>query len=179
VSQVLKGSISGTVADPQGAVVSGAQVKTTNIATGNVLTTTSDSSGLFRFNLIVAGDYKIEVSAPHFTTAVQSNILVAAGRESSLGTIKLTVGETSTTVEVTANAPLIEPNQSQVTNTFSGATLSTFAGVQENQGLDRLALFVPGVFRRRQRILQLQRRHGFSSNGLARRNNDQTDRRSE
>jgi len=65
VSQVLKGSISGTVADPQGAVVSGAQVKTTNIAHGKRVTTTSDSSGLFRFNLIVAGDYKIEVSAPH------------------------------------------------------------------------------------------------------------------
>src|SRR5689334_24631313 len=71
VGQVLKGSISGTVADPQGAVVSGAQVKATNTATGAVLTTTSDSSGSFRFNLIVAGDHKIEASAPHLTTPVQ------------------------------------------------------------------------------------------------------------
>src|SRR6266567_6643522 len=174
VGQVLKGSISGTVADPQGAVVSGAQVKVTNTATGNVLTTTSDSSGLFRFNLIVAGDYKIEVSAPHFTTAVQSNILVAASRESSLGTIKLTVGEASTTVEVTATAPLIEPNQAQVTNTFSGATLSTFAGVQENQGLDRLALFVPGVVSVRDNgFSNSNGGMGFSSNGLRGRNNDQ------
>jgi len=174
VGQVLKGSISGTVADPQGAVVSGAQVKVTNTATGNVLTTTSDSSGLFRFNLIVAGDYKIEVSAPHFTTAVQSNILVAASRESSLGTIKLTVGEASTTVEVTATAPLIEPNQAQVTNTFSGATLSTFAGVQENQGLDRLALFVPGVVSVRDSgFSNSNGGMGFSSNGLRGRNNDQ------
>src|SRR6266849_6516976 len=53
--QVLKGSISGTVVDPQGAVVSGAQVKAKNIETGAVLTTTSDGSGLFRLNLLQTG----------------------------------------------------------------------------------------------------------------------------
>src|SRR6185312_6933186 len=119
VGQVLKGSISVTVTDPQGAVVSGAQVKATQIETGTVLKTTSDSSGLFRFNLIPGGDYKVEVSAPGFKTAVQNNVMVAAGRDSGLGSIKLTVGETSTTVEVTADAPLIETTQAQVTNTFA------------------------------------------------------------
>ena len=143
--QVLKGSISGTAVDQQGAVVSGAQVKATNTATAAVLTTTTDNSGLFRFNLIPAGDYKMEISAQHFKTSVQNNVVVTAGRDSGLGTVKLTVGETSTTVEVTADAPLIETTQAQVTNTFSGAQLSTFAGVQENQGLDNLAVFVPGV----------------------------------
>src|SRR5260221_9150981 len=143
--QVLKGSISGTAVDQQGAVVSGAQVKATDSATGAVHTTTTDNSGLFRFSLIPAGDYKIEISAPNFKTSVQKNVVVSSGRDSGLGTIKLTGGETNTTVEVTADAPLIETTQAQVTNTFSGVQLSTFAGVQENQGLDSLALFVPGV----------------------------------
>src|SRR5713101_5469727 len=66
VGQVLKGSISGSVVDPQGAVVSGAQVKATNTATGIAATSTSDSSGLFRFNLIPAGEYKVEVTARGF-----------------------------------------------------------------------------------------------------------------
>ena len=57
-AQVVKGSISGTVIDPQGAVVSGAQVKATNIGTGVTLSTTSDSSGVFHFNLIPVGQYK-------------------------------------------------------------------------------------------------------------------------
>ena len=171
--QVLKGSISGTVTDPQGAVISGAQVKATNTATGAPLTTTTDGSGLFHFNLIQVGDYKVEVSATGFKTAVQNNVLVTA-RDSNLGTIKLTVGEANTTVEVTADAPLIETNNAQVTNTFAGTTLSTFAGIQENQGLDNLALFVPGVVSVRDNSFSnTNGGQGFSSNGLRGRNNDQ------
>src|SRR5438270_12406706 len=118
VGQVLKGSISGTVTDPQGAVVSGATVKATDIGTGAVHTVTSDNSGLFRFNLLPVGNYKLEIGAPGFKTAVQNSVIVSAGRDSGLGSVKLTVGETSTTVEVAAEAPLIETSQSQVTNTF-------------------------------------------------------------
>jgi hypothetical protein len=172
--QVLKGSISGTVTDPQGAVVSEAQVKATQLETGTVLTSTSDNSGSFHFNLIPAGTYKIEVSAPGFKTALQNNILVSAGRDSGVGLVKLSVGETSTTVEVSSEAPLIETTQSQVTNTFSGTQLTTFAGLQENEGLDNLALFVPGVVAARDNgFSNTNGGGGFSVNGLRGRNNDQ------
>ncbi|PYP91937.1 MAG: hypothetical protein DMG65_05725 [Candidatus Angelobacter sp. Gp1-AA117] len=174
MGQVLKGSLSGTVTDPQGAVVSGATVKVTETATGAVRQTTSDSSGLFRVNLIPVGNYKVEVSAQGFKTAVQNDVIVSAGRDSGLGSVKLTVGETSTTVEVAAEAPLIETSQSQVTNTFSGTQLTTFAGVQENQGLDNLALFVPGVSAARDNgFSNTNGGTGFSVNGLRGRNNDQ------
>src|SRR5882757_8297316 len=144
MGQVLKGSISGTAVDPNGAVIPGATVKASNSDTGAELKTTTDNSGLFRFSLIPSGNYKIEVGAAGFQTAVQSGVEVVAGRDSTVN-VRLTVGEASTTVDVTAEAPLIETSQSQVTNTFTSAQLSTFAGVQENEGLDNLALFVPGV----------------------------------
>ena len=83
--QVLKGSISGTAVDQQGAVVPGAQVKATNTGTASVLTTTTDNSGTFRFNLIPAGEYKVEISAQHFKTAVQNSVVVTSGRDSGLG----------------------------------------------------------------------------------------------
>lgn len=174
LAQVLKGSISGTAADPQGAVLAGATVKATNLATGAVFNTTSDSSGLFRFNLIPAGEYTVEISAQGFKTNAVQNVAVVAGRDSGLGAIKLQVGEASTTVEVTAEAPLIESTQSQVTNTFAGTTLTTAAGVQENQGLDNLALFVPGVSSARDNgFSNFNGGQGFSVNGLRGRNNDQ------
>jgi hypothetical protein len=173
VGQVLKGSISGTVVDPQGAVVSGAEVKAKNVETGVVATTTSDSSGLFRLNLLSSGTYNVEVTAKGFKTAVSKGASVNAGADTGLGALHLSVGETSTTVEVTSAAPLIETTQSQVTNTFSGTMLNQFAGVQENEGLDRMALFVPGVVATRSDNFSNTNGTGFSSNGLRGRNNDQ------
>jgi hypothetical protein len=173
VGQVIKGSISGTVIDPQGAVVSGAQVKAKNEQTGGVFTTTSDSSGNFRLNLLSVGTYNIEVTAQGFKTSTHAGVAVNAGTDAGVGSLKMSVGEASTTVEVSAEAPLIESTQAQVTSTFSGTTLQTFSGVQENEGLDRLALFVPGVVATRSDNFSNQNGVGFSSNGLRGRNNDQ------
>ncbi|MBZ5523519.1 MAG: TonB-dependent receptor, partial [Acidobacteriia bacterium] len=166
--------IAGTVADQQGAVVAGAQVKATNIATGVSRTAVTDNSGLFRFSLIPAGTYKLEITAKGFKTGVQSSVLVGAGQDASVGTIKLTVGEVTNTVEVSAEAPLIETTNAQVTNTFAGTALQTFAGIQENQGLDNLALFVPGVNSSRDLgFSNTNGGSGFAVNGLRGRNNDQ------
>jgi hypothetical protein len=173
VGQVIRGSISGTVTDPSGAVISSAQVKAKNVETGSVFTTTSDSSGLFRFSLLQVGTYNIEITAQGFKTASQSNIAVAAGRDSGVGSVHLTVGEATTTVEVTTDAPLIEATQSQITNTFTGTTLSTFAGTQENEGLDQMVLFIPGVSSSRSDNFSNTNGGGFTVNGLRGRNNDQ------
>ncbi len=122
-----KGSLTGVVIDQQGAVISGAQIKAINEATGVVATTTSDSSGSWRFNLMPPGRYKVEVSARYFkTTVLHANIV--ATRVSSFGPVKLSVGEANTTVEVTAEAPIIETTQSQVTNTFSGTGVGGSSG---------------------------------------------------
>jgi len=172
--QVLKGSISGTVTDPQGAVVSGATVKATSADTGAVYTTTSDSSGLFRFNLIPAGTYKVETTYQGFKTSVNSNVAVTAGTDRDLGQVKLAIGTAADVYEVTAAAPLIETTTAQVTNNFGKVELQTFAGVQENQGLDNLALFVPGIVSVRDNSFSnTNGGAGFSSNGLRGRNNDQ------
>src|SRR5438270_2387202 len=173
VGQVVKGSISGSVVDPQGALVSGAQVTAKNVETGVVFTTTTDSAGLYRLNLLPVGTYNVEVKAQGFKTTTSNGVVVTAGRDSGLGAMHVSVGEASTTVEVTAEAPLIETTQSQISSTFSGQTLSTFAGIQENQGLDRLALFVPGVVATRSDNFSNTNGGGFSSNGLRGRNNDQ------
>jgi hypothetical protein len=173
-AQVLKGSISGTVVDPQGAVVAGAQVKALHKDTGSIITATTEASGLFRFNLVPIGTYRIEIAAKGFKTAFQEDVHVSAGVDSGLGSIPLSVGQTDTTVEVNGGTQLIETTQAQISNTFEGQTLHSFAGIQENEGLDRLALFIPGVANTRD-LNQFSNRNGvgFSNDGLRGRFNDQ------
>ncbi len=167
--QVLKGSISGTVTNSGGNVVSGAQIKATNTETGAVVTTTSDASGLFRMNLLPAGNFKIEISAQGLQAAVREKVAVVAGADSGLGAVSLS----QTGASETAAESVVGATQSQTTNSFSGVTLDLFSGIQENQGLDRMVLFVPGVINSRGDNFSIINGAAFSVSGLRGRNNDQ------
>ena len=173
-AQVLKGSISGTVVDPQGAVISGASVKATNDTTGISYTANSDASGLFRFNLIPAGNYKVEIThGKDYKTLVRNNVQVTPGADTGLGSMKMELGSMETTVEVKAEAPLVTTTEAQITNAFAGTSLNTFVGTQENQGLDNMALFVPGAVNSRDEGFSNTNGAGFTVNGIRPRNNDQ------
>src|SRR5436309_14864834 len=63
-AQTFRGAINGTVTDPSGAVVAGANVKATNTNTGIALSTVSTSGGAFSFQDIPLGTYKVAVAAP-------------------------------------------------------------------------------------------------------------------
>jgi len=79
VAQVSKGSISGNIADQTGAIVVGAEVKATDLGTGQVASTTSDSSGLFKLPLLAVGNYKLQVSKSGFKAATIAGVNVTAG----------------------------------------------------------------------------------------------------
>jgi len=100
IAQVSNGSISGNIADPQGSGVPQATVKATNKATNQELTTTSDSSGLFRLGVVPPGTYRIEISKQGFRKAVFDNVEVAVGADRGLGTVRLEIGEVTSMVEV-------------------------------------------------------------------------------
>jgi hypothetical protein len=135
------GQLEGYVVDPQGAVVSGAQVKVTSLENGATTTTTTDGSGHWA---IVAGmptgRVKIIVSAQGFKTW-HSDVRYDASRPSRYDA-QLRVGETSTTVEVTAAAPLIETTQAQVTNTFSNSNGGAGGGSSGKKDRDEKKGFV-------------------------------------
>jgi hypothetical protein len=172
--QVSTGSISGTIADAQDAAVAGVTVKAILVTTNQEFTTSSDSVGSFRLNALPIGIYRVETSKSGFKNISLSGVEVAIAVDRGLGTLKLELGEQTATEEVTAATPLLEQSEAQVTNTFSGIALSDFSGIQENQGLDNLALFVPGVVSSRDAgFSNTNGGVGFSSNGLRGRNNDQ------
>src|SRR5450759_746317 len=70
----LYASIRGTVADPTGAVLSGAKLTATNAGTGIVYSTTSDSSGSFVFLQLPIGDYTLKVEQTGFKAYQASGI---------------------------------------------------------------------------------------------------------
>ena len=61
VAQTVTGSIRGTVTDASGAVVAGANVTATNVATGVAKQTVTNSCGLYNFQFLNLGDYTIAV----------------------------------------------------------------------------------------------------------------------
>ena len=114
---LLPGQIGGVVIDPQGAVVAGATVKVTQAERGITRITMSDSSGNWVVSGIPAGRVKVEASAQGFNSTVVN--LSHNGVNSSRADLHLSVGGTTETIEVTADAPVIETTQSQVSSTFS------------------------------------------------------------
>src|ERR1700722_13034849 len=165
-AQVSKGSISGTVIDPSGAAVPDAEIKATALDTNQSITTTSGSTGAFKVSLLPVGTYRMEVSKSGFRKASMSGVSVTPGVDTGLGGIKLDVGSTSETVEVSTSTPLVETTQAQITNTFESTYLENIPGIQENQGLDVLAVLLPGVSSTRDVGFSNTNGTGFSVNGL-------------
>ena len=172
-AQVSKGSISGTVIDPSGAALPGAEIRATALDTNQSITTTSGSTGAFKLSLLPVGTYAMEVSKSGFRKASMSSVSVTPGVDTGLGGIKLEIGSTSETVEVSASTQLVETTQAQITNTFESTYLDNIPGIQENQGLDILAVLLPGVSATRDLGLSNTNGMGFSVDGLRGRSNDQ------
>lgn len=103
----------GTVTDPAEAVVPNAVLTATEIATGNIHTTTSDQSGLFRFNAIPPGHYTLRVNAAGFKAFELNNLDLAAGETRSVGKLVLQIGSVSDRVEVTAESTPVQTASSE------------------------------------------------------------------
>jgi hypothetical protein len=172
-AQVSKGSISGSVADVQGGAVGEATVTAISRDSNQSFSTTTDTDGLFRLSLLPPGKYRLEISKSGFRKLAFDDVDVSVGADRGMGSLKLEIGEVASTIEVSAALPLLQSSEAQISNSFTSLQLETFAGVLENQGLDNLALTVPGVANNRDLGFSNTNGTGFSVNGLRGRNNDQ------
>ena len=112
------GDVAGTVADSSGAIVPGATLTLTSLATGAARSTTANSAGEFRFSQLPPGRYTVNVNAVGFEQAKQT-IDISAGAVAS-ASFALIVGKTSVTVEVSAGeVPMIHVDDAQISSTFT------------------------------------------------------------
>lgn len=117
-AQGLFGTISGVVTDPSGAVVPGATVKVTNVNTNVVTMLTTNNAGVYSATSLNPGVYNVEAEAKGFKTAVVNGISLEVSANAKVDLI-LQVGTTTQVVEVTAPAPLLQSQQSNLGQTVS------------------------------------------------------------
>ena len=82
---IVTGSISGSVQDPQGAVVAGATITATQISTNRQYTAQTGKTGLFAINVLPPGQYDIRIDAASFRSYESNAVTVAVGKDTSLG----------------------------------------------------------------------------------------------
>jgi hypothetical protein len=103
------GLITGTVVDPSGAAIPGAQIQIINQATGDVTrNATADNSGTFRALNLPPATYQIRVSAPGMKELNRTGVVLDEEQSLGLGQLQLTVGQASQTVTVSAATPLVD-----------------------------------------------------------------------
>ena len=172
-AQVVKGAIEGAVVDSTGAAVPGAQIDVLDPATSSSGHATSDNTGAFRIPLLAVGTYGLTVNKEGFHKLYLPEVQVNSAVTTEAGTLRLEIGQVSTTIEVTGHPTLVEATEAQITNTIPNSMLSLLPTVGQNEGLDLVAVLLPGVNNTRDITFSNANGVGFSSNGMRGRNNDQ------
>ncbi len=135
------GSIVGVVSDPSGAVISGASITITNIATGQVIERATNSSGWLNSGALVPGNYKIVASAKGFSSA-EAPVSVLVGNTATVN-ITLQVGNEKEVLEIQGSSLQVNTEQPTVQGVLSQQQIDNLP-VNGRNFLD-LAQLEPGV----------------------------------
>lgn len=140
--QVVTARLSGTVTDSSGGVVPGASIAMTNVGTGFTIRATSDTDGVYNFQSLPPGTYRLVATKEGFKSRALTGIQLLVAQQARID-VELEVGAVTTTVEVSGAAPMVESTT---------ASIGTVIGAQETVQLPlnlrrygALALLVPGT----------------------------------
>ena len=142
--QTISGSISGTILDPQGAVVPLASVTARNVEQSTSVSTTTDNAGNFVFPQLLPATYALTIEKAGFKKFEQRNVVLNANTNVSVGNITLQVGAVAQTVEVVAQGAQLQTETAEHGTSIVGTQLQN---IQVN-GRSYLALLklIPGVY---------------------------------
>ncbi len=140
-----RGSLQGTVTDPQGEVVPGATVTLTSKETNASKTATTSSSGVYSIPGLAPGHYSLQVEKQGFAKQVLDNVALASEQAQSQDVQLQVAQQTTQTVTVSAeSAPVIDTESATISGTFSAQqiqALPTFA-----RDPFQAAVLAPGAF---------------------------------
>ena len=111
--QSTYGTVDGTVMDPSGAAVAGAEVTLTNTGTQEKHTQATSGTGAYQFVNVIPGNYRLDITKPGFKHFARTSVVVQVQQETHIDA-NLTVGQVSESVEVTAETPLLQAETSSL-----------------------------------------------------------------
>lgn len=120
--QATTGTILGTVKDSSSAAMPGINVTATNTSTNFARTAVSGPTGYFEIHYLPVGTYRVEVSAAGFKKFVQTGIVIAVDRNARIDPV-MEVGAVTESVQVTADAPLVDTAKTALGQTVSNAEI--------------------------------------------------------
>ena len=123
-AQAVGATLSGTVTDQSGGVVPNANVAVLNAATGDTRAVSTNADGIYSAPNLIPGSYSVTVTASGFQKVVQTGLTLTVGSSQTLN-LTMQVGQSTQTVEVTAEAPIVN-----LANAEIGA-LTTEAAIKE------------------------------------------------
>ncbi|RSL17748.1 carboxypeptidase family protein [Edaphobacter aggregans] len=141
-SQSINGTIRGLVSDSTGAPIAGATVTVKNLDTGYTRIVTSAGDGLYIAPDLPVGTYSVSAQAAGFALLTQTGIHLAAGNETVIDQV-LKAGSVATVVEVTSDAPILEPARFTLGRTISPEETQNLPLTSRNPY--NFILFQPGV----------------------------------
>ncbi|MBZ5632512.1 MAG: TonB-dependent receptor [Acidobacteriia bacterium] len=153
VAQTDRGTITGTVSDPTGAVVASAAIEAKNVATGATYTATSTQTGNYTLPQLPAGSYEVTVNVQGFKKYTRQGLALAPTQVMRID-VALEVGSSAESVTITAEATLMKTESSEVSQTVTGDRINNLpllsigeqqasaAGVRNPWAL---ATLVPGI----------------------------------
>ncbi|HYR75494.1 MAG TPA: TonB-dependent receptor, partial [Pyrinomonadaceae bacterium] len=160
-AQVTNGVFTGTVTDPQGASVGGAEVAITNAGTNATVTVKTNADGLYRISELAVGTYRLTVTAPGFKKALKTGVYLNAGAIERVD-FKLELGQQTETVMVEAGAVQVQTEDSRLSTTIGAGQISNLP--LNGRNVFDLMQLAPGAVDARG--VSFENGHGTVVNGL-------------
>jgi len=131
IAQVSTTSLRGVVADPGGAVITGAQLTLTNSAAGFSRAATTNGRGEYQFVQVPPGTYSLTASATGFASSRNEAVALLVNTPATLNFV-LQVGNTKTTVEVQGEAPVVNTVDATLGNPFDSQQIESLPSEGRN-----------------------------------------------
>jgi len=142
MAQRTTATIRGVVSDPTNAVVSGAKVTIKNEDTGLTRSGNTNASGIYTFQDLPVGSYRLDVEYPGFKIESRSKIILNVADNKSLD-VQLTTGNVTETVNVETPAVSVQTSGGEVAGLITGEQVRELP--LNGRNFLQLATLMPGV----------------------------------